>query len=146
MRSVERSSAQTRVGAQRLYVHVARFMALHGVAVLRFECRGLADGSGPWPGIQTLAPDIDQCLRLCPGVDGVMLWGLSDGATAAMLYAVTDTRVKSLFLVNPYVDNQRQQARAMVRNYYLWRVFRAQPHRLGSAGSYRADVLGLVFF
>jgi hypothetical protein len=47
-----------------------------------------------------------------------MLFGLCDGATAALLYAADDSRVSALFLVNLWLEATRSQARFRLKEYY----------------------------
>lgn len=119
---------QYRVGSHRQFVLLARRLAAEGYPVLRFDYRGMGDSPGPlghFEGVQQdVAAAIDALNAVAPGVERVVLWGLCDGASAALLYAheCQDTRVQGLVLLNPWVRTAASQARTRVRFYYLQRV------------------------
>ena len=56
-------------------------------------------------------------------LSGVVLWGLCDAASAALLYGPSDDRVKGLVILNPWVRSEAGQARAYLKHYYLTRLF-----------------------
>lgn len=118
---------QYRVGSHRQFVQLARFLCDQGIAVLRFDYRGMGDSSGELRGFEGVGSDIrcaiDNFQRKCPSVTDIVLWGLCDAATAAVFYAPGDARVKSLVLVNPWVFSTQGAARAYLRHYYLSRLF-----------------------
>ena len=144
--------AQYRVGAHRLYVQLARHLAANGVPVLRFDCRGMGDSGGEPPGFEHIQPDIAAAIErlqtLQPQLKAVLLWGLCDGASAALLCATQLPLVKGLILVNPYLDSQRSQARVMLRQYYRRRLFSRDLWRKVFAGAFspRASWRGLIGF
>src|SRR5690606_29744805 len=63
------------------------------------------------------------------GLKEVVIWGLCDGASAALLYAHRDRRVTGVVLLNPWVRTEHGIARTQLRHYYgrrflqpsLWR-------------------------
>lgn len=118
---------QYRVGSHRLYVQLARFLARKGWPVLRFDVSGMGDSGGENRGFQHHQQDIkaalEKLLRLGNNLDGVAIWGLCDGASAALLYAMDDPRVKRVILVNPWIDDQAGEARALLKHYYWQRLF-----------------------
>ncbi|WP_269633220.1 hydrolase 1, exosortase A system-associated [Pelomonas sp. BJYL3] len=125
---------QYRVGAHRFFVSLARHLAGQGAAVLRFDHRGMGDAPGEAVGFEHLDPEIDAAIaalqRACPSVERVLLWGLCDGASAALLHARRgDARVAGLLLANPWVRSERSLAQARTRHYY--------PARLVSADFWR---------
>jgi uncharacterized protein len=67
---------------------------------------------------------IDELLRRVPQLQRVVLWGLCDGASAALLYlhASGDKRVVGLCLLNPWVRSETSLARTHVKHYYLRRL------------------------
>jgi exosortase A-associated hydrolase 1 len=91
-----------RAGSHRQFVLLARVLADAGIAVLRFDCRGMGDSSGDqrsFEGVsQDIAAAIAALLRHASGVTRVVLWGLCDGASAALLYLHDsgDVRVHAL--------------------------------------------------
>ncbi len=126
---------QVRAGSHRHFVQLARHLAAHGHAVLRFDVRGMGDSSGTPGGFEHLHDDIaaavSELLRRRPEVRRVVLWGLCDGASAALLYLqqTRDPRIGGLVLLNPWVRSPETLARATLRHYYL--------HRLMQAGFWR---------
>ncbi len=131
---------QYRVGSHRQFLHLARWLAAAGVPVLRFDARGMGDASGDKQPFDHLDEDIRAALDgLCsraPRVEGVVLWGLCDGASAALLYADKDERVAGLVLVNPWLENVQSEARTRLIHYYL--------KRLSSGGFWRKFIGGRV--
>ncbi len=120
---------QVRAGSHRQFVHLARALAACGYAVLRFDVRGMGDSSGAQRGFEDITPDIGAAIAALmaaqPHLHGVVLWGLCDGASAALLYLHNlsgDTRVLGLCLLNPWVRTDVSLARTRVKHYYLQRV------------------------
>ncbi len=119
---------QYRAGSHRQFVQLARSLAAAGVAVLRFDVRGMGDSDGAMRPFDQLDGDIHAAVcalraRL-PQVRRVVLWGLCDGAAAALLYLQSrpDTDVQGLCLVNPWVRSELSQARTQIKHYYLQRL------------------------
>ena len=123
---------QYRAGSHRQFVALARHLASHGIATLRFDYRGMGDSSGDIVGFERAGEDIrasiDALLVHCPGVKNVVLWGLCDGASAGLLYlqGASDPRVRALCLLNPWVRNAASLARAHVKHYYGQRLMQAE--------------------
>lgn len=119
---------QVRSGSHRQFVQLARALATGGWPVLRFDVRGMGDSTGALRSFEQLTPDIgvaiDALTAQCPGVRRVLLWGLCDGASAALLYLDErrDARVAGLCLVNPWVRSEASLARTHVKHYYRQRV------------------------
>jgi exosortase A-associated hydrolase 1 len=117
---------QYRVGSHRQFTLLARELAARGHAVLRFDCRGMGDSGGEFTGFEQLAPDIaaavDALCAAVPGLRGIVLWGLCDAASAALLYASGDARIAGLVLANPWVRSETTLARTYLRHYYLARL------------------------
>jgi exosortase A-associated hydrolase 1 len=119
---------QYRAGSHRQFVLLARHLASAGYAVLRFDVSGMGDSTGPAPNFERLDADIRAAIdALCTAVksiSAVALWGLCDGASAALLYMArsADPRVKALCLVNPWVRSETTQARTTVKHYYRDRL------------------------
>ena len=95
---------------------------------LRFDYRGMGDSEGPLPHFESCGDDIaaaiDCTLARVPGARRVVLWGLCDGASAALLYLNDrrDERVLGLCLVNPWARSNDGHARAQVKHYYARRL------------------------
>jgi exosortase A-associated hydrolase 1 len=62
--------------------------------------------------------------RACPRVRKIALWGLCDGASAALVHwqQTRDPAIAGLGLLNPWVRSTATQARALVKHYYLKRL------------------------
>lgn len=117
---------QYRVGSHRQFVLLSRDLALAGFACMRFDCRGMGDSDGTARSFEEIGVDIgaavDEFMRQAPGVEGVVLWGLCDGASAACLYAPTDPRIAGLVLLNPWVRTDISEAKTVLKHYYLQRL------------------------
>lgn len=118
---------QYRVGSHRQFVELARGLAEQGIPVFRFDCRGMGDSTGVFPGFENLAPDIQQAVNVftkqMPELNNIVLWGLCDGASAAGFYAPRDERIVGLCLANPWVRTEQGEAQAFLKHYYFSRLF-----------------------
>jgi exosortase A-associated hydrolase 1 len=123
---------QYRAGSHRLFVHLARSLATAGYVVLRFDVHGMGDSTGSPPSFDRLTGDIaaaiDTAQRVSPGVRHVALWGLCDGASAALLYwnETRDARVRAMCLANPWVRSEAGLARTHVKHYYGQRLMQRE--------------------
>lgn len=119
---------QYRVGSHRQFVLLARSLAAAGYAVLRFDYRGMGDSEGQQREFQTVSADIaaaiDTLQASVPSVEHVALWGLCDGASAALLYCheTRDPRVTGLCLLNPWVRSEASLAKTELKHYYTQRL------------------------
>jgi uncharacterized protein len=117
---------QYRVGSHRQFVLMARGLAGAGYPVLRFDHRGMGDSSGEARAFDAQDDDIrsaiDALLLELPSTRGVVLFGLCDAASAAMIYCHSDPRVLGLMLANPWVRTRAGEATAYVRHYYPQRL------------------------
>lgn len=131
---------QYRVGSHRQFVSLARSLAATGIAALRFDCRGMGDSDGEFPGFEAIEPDIavavDALQLMLPSIKQIVLWGLCDGASAICLYAQRDARISGVVLLNPWVRMEASHARAQLKHYYLQRL--VDPGFLGRL--FRGDV------
>lgn len=118
---------QYRTGSHRQFVLLARSLAECGVPVLRFDYRGMGDSEGQPRTFEDIGDDlhaaIDHFMQLVPGLREVVIWGLCDAASAALLHAPRDVRVAGLVLLNPWVRTDQGIAKAYFRHYYLRRLF-----------------------
>ncbi len=123
--------SQYRVGSHRQFVLLARSLAHAGFAVLRFDYRGMGDSAGGPRSFEAVDSDIavamDALQRACPSVKRVVLWGLCDGASAALLYSGmhADARLAGLCLLNPWVRSEATLARTRIKHYYSGRLMQA---------------------
>lgn len=117
---------QYRVGSHRQFVHLARALAAQGIPVMRFDVTGMGDSSGRKNSFDSLDKDvaaaIDCFMSATQSLEQVVLWGLCDGASAALMYGHRDPRVNGLVLVNPWLENSQAKAQARVSQYYLQRL------------------------
>lgn len=119
---------QYRAGSHRQFVLLSRALAAGGYPVLRFDYRGMGDSGGAQRDFNEVSSDIgaaiDAMQQRLPSVSKVALWGLCDGASAALLYCdeTNDARVGALCLLNPWVRSEASLARAHVKHYYTQRL------------------------
>lgn len=144
---------QYRIGAHRQYVHLARAAAAAGIAAMRFDWRGVGDSEGQYPGFEHLQPDMDAAVaefrRRMPGLRGVVLWGLCEGASAILLGGTDNPFVAGAALANPWVRTETGAAQTYLKHYYgrrfrnpeNWkRILRGEINLARSA----ASILGLI--
>ena len=119
---------QYRAGSHRQFVLLARSLAEAGYPALRFDARGMGDSTGDARDFESITDDIGCALaafhQALPAVRRFVLWGLCDGASAALLYVerTQDPRVAGLCLANPWVRSEASLARTQVKHYYTQRV------------------------
>ena len=117
---------QYRVGSHRQFLLLARGLAARGIPVFRFDCRGMGDSEGQFPGFDAIDDDIHAAINaFCEEVTSlkeIVIWGLCDGASAASFYAPCDSRVAALVLVNPWIRTKQGEAKAYLKHYYLSRL------------------------
>jgi exosortase A-associated hydrolase 1 len=143
---------QYRAGSHRQFVMLARHLAAAGFPVLRFDARGMGDSAGAQRSFEELGDDVRAAVSALmeaePGLRGVVLWGLCDGASAALLalHERADPRVLGLALLNPWVRSVASLARTHVKHYYrqrlMERAFWAKLLRGGVALQALRDLLG----
>lgn len=144
---------QYRVGSHRQFVLLARVLADAGIAVLRFDYRGMGDSDGEAQTFEAIAADIraaiDALRRLVPAVNEAVLWGLCDAASAALQYAPSDRRVCGLVLLNPWVRTEQGLAQTYLKHYYgqrlldpnLWRrLLKGEMNVTTALGSLWGDI------
>ena len=123
---------QTRVGSHRQFVLLARALAAAGYPVLRFDVRGMGDSTGAQRNFEAITPDIaaaiDKLQERSPNLRRVVLWGLCDAASAALLYCdnTRDPRIAGLCLLNPWVRSEASLAKTQVKHYYGQRLLQKE--------------------
>lgn len=137
---------QYRVGSHRQFVSSAMAIAAVGFPVLRFDYRGMGDSEGEHSGFEHIADDIraaiDALDAACKPRRGVVLLGLCDAASAALMYCGSDPRVAGLILMNPWVRSGQSQAAVVVKRYYATRLLQADFWRKLVSGGF--DFIGSV--
>ncbi|OON59496.1 hydrolase 1, exosortase A system-associated [Massilia sp. KIM] len=117
---------QYRAGSHRQFTLLARGLAEQGYATLRFDYRGMGDSGGALRSFEQVDADlraaVDQFFTLVPTLEEVVIWGLCDGASAALFYAHQDPRVSGLVLLNPWVRTAEGLAKATLKHYYRARL------------------------
>ena len=119
---------QYRIGSHRQFVLLARRLSAAGVAVMRFDYRGMGDSTGNKQSFERTGPDIAAALTAftlaCPSIQHVALWGLCDGASAALLYwqGSADPRISGMVLLNPWVRSEATLAKVHLKRYYPQRL------------------------
>lgn len=136
---------QYRVGSHRQFVLLARALAEQSYAVLRFDYRGMGDSGGHAVTFEEIDADLraaSAAFRTAvPALGEIVLWGLCDAASAVLFYAASESHVRGLVLLNPWVRTQAGLARSYLRHYYLrrlfdlsgWRELLREPSRVMSA-------------
>ena len=113
---------QYRVGSHRQFTLLCRALAERGIAAMRFDYRGMGDSEGAARNFEEIQPDIrsavDQFCAEVPGLREVVIWGLCDAASAALMYAHKDLRITGLVLLNPWVRTMKGLAKAQLKHYY----------------------------
>jgi exosortase A-associated hydrolase 1 len=139
---------QYRVGSHRQFLLLARRLAGEGVAVLRFDYRGMGDSSGDMRTFEHIDADIaaaiDAFTAACPAVEQVVLWGLCDAASASLMYwnATADARVAGMVMLNPWVLSEETFARSQLKHHFLQRVLQRNFWKKLARG--RLDIAGAL--
>lgn len=114
---------QYRVGSHRQFIQLARYLAHQGITVMRFDYRGMGDSEAEKQHFDAICDDtkaaIDSLFQHQPKIQNVVIWGLCDAASAALIYAHKDPRVSGLVLLNPWLESEKAMAKTMVKYYYL---------------------------
>jgi exosortase A-associated hydrolase 1 len=131
---------QTRIGSHRQFLLLARALAERDIPVFRFDYRGMGDSEGDFLGFEHIADDISAALDTFTKEVGtlreVVLWGLCDAASAAMINCSRDKRIRGLVLANPWVRSDTGLAVARLRHYYGRRFFSRELWRKVLAGKF----------
>ena len=145
--------AQYRAGSHRQFTLLARHLAAEGIAAMRFDYRGMGDSEGTMRTFEDAGADIEAALsgfmQQVPQVREVVLWGLCDGASAALLHGARDARVGGLVLLNPWAHTEQGHAKTVLKHYYWARLREPAFWRKLAAGRFKpgqalASLAGLV--
>lgn len=148
---------QYRVGSHRQFVLLARRLAAAGYTSLRFDYRGMGDSDGGKRDFLEVEKDLAAAVQAfreaAPHVQRIVLLGLCDAASAALMYGTTLPGVAGLVLLNPWVRSEVTLARAQVKHYYgarltdaaFWRKLLAGDVDVRGATSAFCRRLGLSF-
>lgn len=113
---------QYRIGSHRQFVQLARTLAEAGYPSLRFDYRGMGDAGGDVRTFEHVGDDVlaalDQLRQRWPQATRHAVWGLCDGASAAMMFATADPAVVGIAAANPWVRSDATLAAATVKHYY----------------------------
>ncbi|MEZ5503645.1 MAG: hydrolase 1, exosortase A system-associated [Halioglobus sp.] len=113
---------QYRVGSHRQFTLLARRLAESGFASMRFDYTGMGDSEGDPRGFEEIEDDlaaaISVFLETVPGVKRVVLWGLCDAASSAMMFAHRHSRVTGMILLNPWVHSGDYSPQVKLAHYY----------------------------
>lgn len=122
---------QYRAGSHRQFVLTGRALATAGHPVLLFDARGMGDSTGDLRSFENQSEDIaaavDALQRACPEARRLVLLGLCDGASAALLFLHENrhVRIDGLCLLNPWARSEATLARTHLKHYYLQRLGQA---------------------
>ena len=132
--------AGSRIGPHRMFVHMARRLAVRGCACLRFDFRGRGDSEGDTlqASIRTMVLDtgaaVDFAAAQYPGRPIVLL-GICSGGKVAVASAASDGRISQLVLwsaepMGPMRDGAgRQRKSADVLRTYARKLLRPETWR-----------------
>ena len=115
---------QYRAGSHRQFTLLARHLAEHGIASIRFDYRGMGDSEGEMRNFENIDADIraaiDALIAHTSGVQRVALWGLCDAASASLYYAHGDPRVHSYY----WTKHGRSAVMCPLNGTEIWRTLR----------------------
>ncbi|MBC7378242.1 MAG: hydrolase 1, exosortase A system-associated [Burkholderiaceae bacterium] len=119
---------QYRAGAHRMFVQLARAIARAGMTALRFDVRGMGDSSGEQRSFEQITPDIGAAIaalrRSTSEATPVVVFGLCDGASAALIYLHESFQadVSGVTLLNPWFRSNHSLAQTHFKHYYIRRL------------------------
>lgn len=147
---------QYRVGSHRQFTLLARSLAEAGIASLRFDFTGMGDSEGAKREFDRTEEDIeaaiDALVAAAPTIRRVVLWGLCDAASSAMMFGYRDPRVTGMILLNPWVHSGTYSPQVKLAHYYRpslgrkeqWRRLLQGQIRLEAFKELAADTLALL--
>jgi exosortase A-associated hydrolase 1 len=141
---------QYRIGSHRQFHLLARSLADANIPVLRFDCRGMGDSEGEFPGFEAIGPDIAAAIEAfrhhVPSLTRLVLWGLCDATPAIAELARRDERIAGIVLLNPWVRSEEGRARTVLKHYYWRRAINPEFLRRLASGAFdwRRSARGVV--
>lgn len=113
---------QYRAGSHRQFTLLARSLAESGFPSLRFDYTGMGDSEGGRREFddtqEDIAAAIGALLGAVPGVRRIILWGLCDAASSAMIFAHSHAQVTGMILLNPWVHNGEYSPAVKLAYFY----------------------------
>ncbi|MDX1736522.1 MAG: hydrolase 1, exosortase A system-associated [Halioglobus sp.] len=113
---------QYRVGSHRQFTQLARDLAGAGIPSLRFDYTGMGDSEGEQRDFSAVEQDIGAAIsaftEVEPGVRRIVLWGLCDAASSAMMFAHRFPQVRGMVLLNPWVHGADYSPEVKLSHYY----------------------------
>jgi exosortase A-associated hydrolase 1 len=106
-------------------LQLSRYLANQGIASLRFDYRGMGDSEGHKQSFDDICADLKVACDALVDQDGIkeiIIWGLCDAASAAMIYAHKDPRISGLILLNPWLRSEQAMGKSMLKHYYVKRL------------------------
>lgn len=116
---------QYRVGSHRQFVQLSRHLADNKIPSMRFDYTGMGDSQGDKKEFDSICDDISVAVDALveqTGKSKVVIWGLCDAASAAMIYAHKDQRICGLVLLNPWLRDDQAMGKTMLKYYYVQRL------------------------
>lgn len=134
---------QYRVGSHRQFTLLARSLGEEGIAAFRFDFSGMGDSEGDKRDFGSTRDNIFTAigafLDAVPGVSRVVLWGLCDAASSAMIYAHLHPKVVGMILLNPWVHSGEYAPEIKLAHFY--RPFLADSNKLRSLVSGKRKIM-----
>jgi exosortase A-associated hydrolase 1 len=102
-------------------------VADNGISSMRFDYAGMGDSEGIDADFMNVSDDIDAAVKMLKqqsGANKVVIWGLCDAASSALIYAKKKNcdDLAGMILLNPWVRSEQGEAKAIVKHYYLNRL------------------------
>ncbi|NQX88208.1 MAG: hydrolase 1, exosortase A system-associated [Halioglobus sp.] len=122
---------QYRVGSHRQFTQLGRSLGEVGIPSFRFDFAGRGDSEGKARSFDQTHDDITAAVEaFCLAADSVsriVLWGLCDAASSAMIHAYRHPQISGMVLLNPWVH--AGEYAPDVKLSYFYRPFLADSSR-----------------